>query len=194
MSSAMEIKRDFLNVLNKAKQFGMKETESGTVMLGHVPHVAPQAWFHILFSKLYRSHIELIEFSLKSTVPNCLRNLLYINNGMNIFSNNLSFYGYRVSINRSGDISTPFDIIELNQYYKPRDASGNEFFFASYRYDSSLVYINQQDKSIHRCAKGSVKPLNSWNNLSDFINIETNRLNGLFIEGKLINANCIITP
>jgi hypothetical protein len=108
-------------VTDRAKALGHRVLDNGTELVGHVPHVAPQAWLHTLFAPLPAADIAAWEQARGGTFPPALRAFFAHHNGLNLFSTGLALNGKRHSYERTGDAARqPFDFDDLNRYHAPR--------------------------------------------------------------------------
>jgi hypothetical protein len=172
------------DILKEAEKFGSKKQNDGTVLIGRTPHVAPEAWYHLVFAPLKERDLEGLEKKLKRAIPKSYRKFLGTHNGLILFSGSLSLDGYKKSYDRTSNHLTPFDLLTVNVYERPEDALDSHFFIGGYDWDGSLLYVEEKSKEIFRCTRDSVQPLNDWLNLDTLLEQEVARLNQLFKQGK----------
>ncbi len=187
--------RQLLQILEKDKASGEKYIEStGAFLIGHVPHIAPQAWLHAIFNGIPEEDVKRIEKQINLEIPSQYRTFLNHMNGLTMYSNTLNLYGLRSSFERTANsIWQPFSIIPSNTTERIKDASSDMIFIGIYNWDGSKLYINQSNK-VFRCSSKSTKPLNEWNSFEEMIIEESNRISNLFINGKEINSKIPTTP
>lgn len=179
----MESFESVLHTLEQAKAFGFRQLTNGTMLYGHVPHIAPEAWLHQLFSPVSDHDIFMIEEKIGLPVPSQFRDFLKFTNGVNLFSGSLSIYGKRTSYARSGDDAwQPFCVVTANTLDRPMQAKPWQFIVGSYRSDGSLVSIESRDGTAFRTKGRSAKILNRWRDFWTMLMEETSRLAGLFDE------------
>jgi hypothetical protein len=185
-----EYLQEVYNIIYKAKSFGYRKLDNKTELIGHVPHVAPQAWLHKIFAPLQEKEIDFLESEMKVDIPPVLEVFYFFNNGLGLFSSSLSFYGLRTSYERTGDaVWQPFDIILPNTFGRADDSSMNQLYIGSYDYDGSRLYIDNLTMKVYRCSRESSKPLNEWPSFEEMLLSETRRLDNLFdVEGKMKDA------
>jgi hypothetical protein len=190
------VKKEAISLIEKAKKIGFKEQKDGAKLFGHVPHVAPQAWLNVVYPPATEGEILKIEKELEDQIPKPYKDFLVTEaNGLSLFSSSLELYGYRRHYNRKSMEFLPFDLITPNLYERPGDASDYQFFIGSYNWDGSLVYMDKKTFKIHRCDRESVKPLNTWKALGDFLLKEVKRLSTLFDQkGMEKNSNTPTIP
>lgn len=166
-----------LKVAKQAASFGTSTSENGARMFGHVPHLAPEAWFHIIFPPLAGEDISELEKRLGRPVPQSYRDLLLRTNGLYLFSGSLSLYGLRRDYSRKISIREPFDLGDPNVYERPRRADPKWFIFSFYDEDSSNGYIDPRDGRVYRGNRDMTEPrLNQWASLDAFLEAEVRRL------------------
>lgn len=178
-----DIENAFLTFYDRViyyKTLGVKETKFAH-LIGKALHIGSEAWLHAIFKPITEKEILEINDKLDSEMPKVYENFLKVCNGFSIYGTTLSLYGYRYNnIRDLENIWQPFDIINANNKEKPIDAKNNHFFFGSYNWDGSKLYIDTNTLKIYRCLRESIKPLNEWADLADMLIGEINRLEKLF--------------
>jgi hypothetical protein len=178
---------DIYSIIEKAKIFGYKDVSNGAKLIGHAPHVAPEAYFHLIFPGLDEKDIHHMESQLGKGIPVPLATFYFINNGISIFSGSLSIDGLRRNYSREGDdVWQPFNIVDLNTFDAPPDTEENQLFFGGYQDDGSLLYVDLKDLSVYRCTRDSTRPLNAWPSFEEMLLSETQRLSELFDEKGIL--------
>ena len=124
--------------------------------------------------KLNYSVAELREKKLGCAIPEVYRNfLMNVSNGFDIMNCTLALHGCRTSYNRSDlDSWYPFSLEDIQKYERPKNATLEMFFFASYNYDCSKLYLNTSDNKIYYCDRYDATPLKSWDSLSAMLTSE----------------------
>jgi hypothetical protein len=180
-----------IKILERYKSLGYRELGNGTKLIGHVPHVAPEAWHHRIFPPLNENSIREIEKIIHMALPDSYVEFLKSTNGINMFSDSLSFSGLRLSYVRVGDESIqPYHIKTFNLYERPEDSENSFVFVGHYFDDGSLLYIDKSDGAVYRCTRESSKPLNRWDDFWGMLLSETIRLSKLFDrQGKKIDPD-----
>lgn len=168
-------------MLKRYEPLGVRNLANGTRLIGHVRHQAPDAYLHILFSGLNEKELSALEAKAGRPLPVCLKKFYAYSNGLELFSDSLSFYGLRTSYKRQGDeIWQPYCVSDPNVLERLSDASDDLFFFASYEWDGSLLYTSGCDKKINRCSAESSKPIGSWSSFEEMMGAEIERISKLF--------------
>lgn len=181
---------EILELLYRWEDCGKKITGNGTILICHVPHVAPEAWLHEIYPPLTEENILKVEKALQKSFPTELKQFYTLANGINIFSDSLSIWGQRDSYEREREnASLPYDIVFLNEEnncYCPKDW----IYFGSYSLDGSQMVVNlsSNKNTIFRVKNGSTEILNEWPSFSEWLSSEINRLAMFFdTKGKELN-------
>ena len=174
-------------LIKEQKALGAVEEERGS-RYGHIPQIAPKAYNIYTFAPLTDEQLALLERVLNREVPKQYRTFLtHVSNGMHIFSRCLNLYGLQGVLDRRGDFQGPFDLSIPNVYERPSNADSNCFFFGSYSYDASLLYIKDDINTVYYCARRDATPIKEWPSFSDMLIEEIQRLKSLH------NADGILT-
>lgn len=185
-------------VLEKAAKYGVRHAGTGAILYGHVLHRAPEAWFHEIYPPLDSNELSQLEESLATTIPPTYREFLTTySNGITLFSCNLSFDGLRRNYKRDTDSSRqPFDIIRYNVDERPENSKDTYFYIGGYTDDGSLLFLDSSSDFVYRCDRDNASILyNRWNNFSEMLCSEVERISGLFDEfGKELNPDVPTTP
>lgn len=175
----MEYVRYIQALIKEQKALGAVEGEVVS-KYGHIPQIAPEAYNIYTFAPLTDEQLALLERVLNREVPKQYRTFLtHVSNGMHIFSRCLNLYGLQGVLDRRGDFQGPFDLLIPNVYERPSNADGNCFFFGSYSYDGSLLYIKDDVSTVYYCARRDATPIKEWPSFSDMLIEEIQRLKSL---------------
>jgi hypothetical protein len=187
---------EVFRVIRQASAFGEATSENGATMYGHVPHVAPEAWFHIVYPGLDDQEMADVECSLGRPIPAAYRQLLKVSNGLTLFSGALSLEGRRRDYSRKVSIRLPFDLADPNVHERPRAADQAWFIFGFYQSDGSRAWIDPLDGGVCRGNRNLTQPrLNQWPSLDDFLTTEVTRLSAHFDDsGRRLNPTRPTTP
>lgn len=168
-------------VVREAETFGKEVSENGALMYGHVPHIAPLAWFHIVYPGLDEPALAQLEAKLNRPIPSEYRDLLRTANGLSLFSGSLALYGLRTDYSRRVSIRLPFDLSVPNVKERPRSADPTWFIFGFYDADGSHAYLDPKVGAVFRGTRNLTEPrLNRWASLDDFLFAEAHRLAAQF--------------
>jgi hypothetical protein len=171
--------------LEKYKSKNSKVLKDGTQLIFHAPHIAPEAYLHIIFPPLNTHDLVKIENLTKRKVPIDYKNFLLISNGLSIFSGSLTLDGLRKNYNRTNETRQPFSLEIPNVLERLADSEESYFYIGGYKWDGSLLYIDSTNNKVFRCLENSSKPINQWFNFKEFIISEFNRLSTLFDENGI---------
>ena len=92
-----------MKVVNRFRSLGTLELSTGVVLIGHVPHVAPEAYMHVLYPPLDASQIASIENAIARQVPVELKTFYQRLNGVQLFTYAMWVNGLRRSCVRAGE-------------------------------------------------------------------------------------------
>jgi hypothetical protein len=169
------------DIARRAAAFGVATSKDGAKMYGHVPHIAPQAWFHIIYPGLTPTHIHELERELGMPIPRQYAAFLQRSNGLTLFSGQLDMYGRRTDYSRDPQIRQPFDLALPNVKERPRLAQPSWFIVGFYRSDGSHAYVVGESPEVFRANRDMSEPtLSHWPSLGAFIASEISRLEGHF--------------
>lgn len=177
---------------------GTRKVEAtGALLVGHAPHVAPEAWLNSVYPCLSEQETVELEKLLGTAIPPEYRHFLQnISNGVNILVTELCLYGKRANYIRSltDAARQPFNICDL-VYEKPCTADENMFFIGGYDWDGSKLYIDKRDNQVYFCRQDDSTPLKSWVSLEKMLLDEIPRLYSLFDDnGVQLNENQSTLP
>ncbi|HTE13355.1 MAG TPA: SMI1/KNR4 family protein [Chitinophagaceae bacterium] len=177
------------------ERLGVKILEDSTKLIAKAPHIAPYAWLHSIYKPLNADEILHLEKELSTEIPDDYKHFLSkCSNGLNIFIDAFSLYGFRKRQGRTiEDSYQPYSIITRNRTERLRDADSDMFFIGSYSWDGSLLYI--QKGKVYRCTRKFTKPLNEWLSFEEML---VNEIDRIFLlhdkEGKIINEDIPTSP
>ena len=175
----MEYVRYIQALIEEQKALGAVEEEVVS-RYGHIPRLAPEAYNIYTFAPLTEERLTLVEQNIGREIPCQYRTFLTnVSNGMHIFHRCLNLDGLQGSINRDLGIQGPFDLSDTNVYERPKNADKSCFFFGSYSYDGSLLYIKDDVSTVYYCARRDATPLKEWNSFSEMLIEEIQRLKSL---------------
>lgn len=190
-------KKELENLLMRFSHLGVTHSKNGALMIGKAPHIAEFAWLNVMYPCITEAEVCDLEKKLGCAIPEVYRNfLMNVSNGFDIMNCTLALHGCRTSYNRSDlDSWYPFSLEDIQKNERPKNATQEMFFFASYNYDCSKLYLNTSDNKIYYCDRYDTTPLKSWDSLSDMITSEIERIFGLFdADGRISNRMAPTTP
>ena len=173
--------KEFLEKLKEKLPDGLQFiTENGSILLKNVPHIAPKAYLHSLYAPLEAKELHELEATISYPLPEELKQLYKIVNGIDLYCGTLYLYGLRKDNARTvlATIQQPFDISLPNNTsfgYHIKKA----IYIGGYKYDGSVIGYEIESGQIFRQSKSDKNVLNRWSNLNEFIFSEYERLSTL---------------
>jgi len=189
--------KNILNNLYEAETWGGKVVQkNGTIILGKVPHLGPEAWLHEIYAPLNEQEIKSLELNLKMNLSTSIKDFYRCCNGLSIFSDELRLYGYQKIFTRSIEADRePYSIILKNVEERLKDAKKEYLFLGSYKEDGSQIIYNQLNGKVVRSERyASKKILNEWENIVIFLESEIIRLSKFYSNGFDKDVDAIKTP
>jgi hypothetical protein len=185
-----------LETMNQYTHLGTRILGNGTTLIGHVPHLAPEAWLHTIFTPLNSEELNQVASAVGGKIPSVFASFLLRCNGLRLFSCSVTIDGLRTSFARTGDaVWQPFSIRTPNVDERPRWAKPTFFFVGGYQWDGSLLYLDNSNQQVFRCRTKSSKVLTEWPSFEVMLETETQRLAQLFDqEGRQIRPEQPTTP
>jgi hypothetical protein len=178
----MEYFERLVSKIDAYRVLGFKTLQNGVVLVGHIPHIAPEAYLHTLYPRLSTSEIDTLERIVGSAIPAEFILFLQRTNGADLFLSSLAIHGLRKSYTRSGDDARqPYALELINVQERPRKAKASYFFVGTYRLDGSLVFMDTVDQQVFHCSKSCGKIRGTWPNFGAMIEAEFDRLAALDI-------------
>ena len=190
-------KKDLEKLLMRFSHLGVSHSKNGALLIGKAPHIAEYAWLNIMYPCITEAEVCDLEKKLGVAIPEVYRDfLMNVSNGLNVMNCTLALHGCRTSYNRADFESRyPFNIEDVQKSERPKNATPEMFFFASYNYDCSKLYLNTSDNKIYYCDRYDATPLKSWDSLSAMLTFEIERIFGLFdADGHIISRMAPTTP
>lgn len=179
------MKREELEkLLRRYAHLGVQYSKNGALLIGKAPHIAEYAWLNVMYPCATEEEICKLETRLGTAIPKIYKDfLMNVSNGLNVMNCTLALHGCRTSYNRA-DLESryPFNLEDVQKYERPKNSSPEMFFFASYHYDCSKLYLNTLDNKIYYCERYDATPLKSWNSLPEMLSEEVKRIYTFFDE------------
>jgi hypothetical protein len=179
-------KEKVLAPLEEWAHLGEKSNESGTRLIGHVPHVAPQAYINIVYPPLSEENFEEFEKRFAKPIPMQYRSFLGSANGLNIFSDAFRVMGY-VPLKRSGtSVHThPSNFMMSNVSARMKGLDPEDIIVGWYKSDGSYVLLNEAGKAIRFDAKGDGTMIKEWPDFDTWVTSEVAFLNQEYKSGNI---------
>jgi len=183
-----------LKFLEKARHLGSVE-QDGVQLIGHVPHVAPEAYLHLVFPGLNDKEVEQLDVEIRRRLPAWLRDFYRRANGIDMFSGTLSIHGLRRYLIDDNGAPQPFSLSLINVDERVPGAPDDCIFFATYGFDGSLLCTLGKGNQVYRTGRETFEILNRWKTFSSAIIEETERISNLFNNnGELKHPDAPTTP
>lgn len=173
--------------LEEWSQFGEKTNVVGTRLIGHAPHIAPNAYVNVVYAPL--SNAELQEFSerLERKIPDQFKSFLTYANGLMVFSGAIRVMGY-TPLDRKSDthiFNYPSNIIVPNVSARVKGLSSAEVLVGYYKEDGSYLSIEESGRAVRFDAKGSGNLIKDWPDFDTWLSSEIAILNDDYKAGKV---------
>jgi hypothetical protein len=187
---------DVMTLILEWEPLGCRVAADGARLIGHVPHVAPEAYLHVVFPALDDEGIAQIAEQIGRSLPPDLEAFFRMANGIDLFSSSLCVDGLRGDYVRTdNDAWQPFSISLINLDERPPDADDCHVFFGGYNWDRSLLYLAPWSPKVYRCSPTTAEPLNEWPSLGHMLVSEVKRLALLFDrQGRKLDADQPTVP
>lgn len=172
-----------LKRLAEWEHLGTRETDAGSRLIAHIPRDFPQAYLHRFLAPVPESAWLVDSPGLTGQ----LRDLYSICNGLSLFAGSLSLWWLRSHYTR--DLPAQFQPFHLATHHREciqtfhrlqEHQEEDRVFFGSYAEDGSAIFTRPSSLEIHRVARHSPQPANSWRDLQTFLTSEYDRLDNLF--------------
>lgn len=189
-------RKKLVDSFKRYEHWSRKETENGTLLIGNPHKDKPYWWLIKIFSPISREELNRLKDELH--IPDIYSYfLLEYCNGLDLFLGTLSLFGYRRNMIRTPSqvIQQPFNVATINLNECPKNSKQNYFYFGSYNWDGSLIYMDTKDNCIYLCHRYDSTPIFKWNSFKSFLDTEVPRICSLFDDnGEEINPDCSTLP
>ena len=192
-------RKTFDQLLSKYSHLGKKYIEeTGATMIGHAPHIAPEAYLNMAFEPLSKEEISQLEGRLHKIIPDPYKDFLMNGSNGATVCCELFLYGYRRYSDKDKGIIyvfEPYDLEDINCRDWITKPSPNMFFFGSYDWNGDELYMDRESLEIVLCSTPDLTPLYKWKSFDDFLQEEVNRLYTMFDEnGVQLNESSSPLP
>lgn len=188
-------RKDLINYFSKYENWAHKEATNGTLLIGNPYKEKPFWWLIHIFPKVNSTQLNnFSEQQLK--IPKVYKDFLEnVSNGFLLFLGTLALEGIRESLSRAFDVEEPFSLLTSNIKERPKNAEETFFFFGSYNWDGSQLYIDTKNEHVYLAKRYTLEIIYEWSTFEEFINSEIPRICSLFDDnGELLNPDCSTLP
>ena len=157
----------------------------GAHRMAHVPSLGDMAYLNIIHdaadAEIQGSIIDPL------CLPRQLRDFYRTYNGVDLFSDSLSVYGFFPVVfqyeRADMDRSYPYNIMDLNERFLDNVMSSDVFFFGSYGYDRFPVFMDKSTGSVYYSSEDDPNRIRAtWPDFETWIENEIRRLSECFDE------------
>lgn len=177
--------------ISKWSQKGEKLLSNGVRLVCPIPHVAPEAWLHVLFPPLTKPEIEEVERNLRAPLPDDFKDFLRKTNGLHMFAYNISIWGVRKNFARSGDEAwRPFNLISHNdEADRPSGSPEGVIYFANADGGDTWCFFefNKNGYIVGKTDRHNFRSIGNWPDFATWLLDEIESVEILFdSEGVMI--------
>jgi hypothetical protein len=162
---------------------GVTTLNDGAQLIGHVPHVAPFAYLHIIPAPLKEKEISASADALGISLPDDFHDYLLYANGLHAFSGTIAVYGFRKNYQRADVVAAsaqPFDLSIPNHFERPKSIRDTQIVVGGYKVDGSQVVMDGSGRT-HRILEQDANQIsNTWSSFSEWLTSEVLRLSSIF--------------
>ncbi|MBK8186909.1 MAG: SMI1/KNR4 family protein [Cellvibrio sp.] len=150
----------------------------GTRLIGHCPHIAPQAYLHVLYAPLSEEELQEFRERIGRPVNHELDNFYRFVNGIMIYSGAIRVLGY-VPLKRKSNTQIynyPSNIIIPNVSARIKGLSDGAIIIGFYQADGSYASIEENGCVVRFDAKGDGSLIQKWPSFENWLSSEVIRL------------------
>lgn len=164
---------EVVRIMSKWSPKGEKWLSNGVRLICPTPHVAPEAWLHVLYPPLASEKIEGLEKKLGISLPQDFKDFLLRANGLEMFSYRISVFGVRKNMARTGDEAwQPFDLVDHNyDTMCPDDSPEDVVYFGSAPDGASWCFFEFDGESyrVGKTDRHSFRPTSYWSDFGSWL-------------------------
>jgi hypothetical protein len=176
--------KEVVQVMSRWSSEGDKQLSSGVRLVCPTPHVAPEAWLHVLYPPAAVGDIQRAEKQLGTLLPDEYKAFLLRANGLEMFSYRLAVWGIRKNMARTGDEAwQPFDLVNHNYESNRPKASPSDFvYFGSVDGGETWCFFesNHGSHRVGKTSRESYKPDTYWPNFGTWLRDEVRSIESVF--------------
>ena len=183
-----EFENQIIRLLTAWTHLGDMTNKMGTRLIGHVPHVAPKAYLHVIFAPLSEEDNNALSEALGRPLPEQLHRFLSFANGMMIYSGSIRVMGYEKNykFHSLAVYDFPPSILSRNVHARMKGLSDAAVIVGFYKEDGSYVSIEEDERVVRFDAQGDGGSIQEWRDFDTWLFSEIDYLSGFFDrEGKM---------
>lgn len=184
--------REVVRTTTKWSAKGEKLLSNGVRLICPVPHVAPEAWLHVLFPPLFPAETETMEKNLGILLPNDFKRFLQQTNGLELFSYRVSIFGLRKNFAREGDEAwQPFNLVSHNREGdRPDGSPANVIYFAADDGGDSWCFFEPDGEGyrVGKTDRHNFRPTTYWPDFAAWLLDEIESIEMLFDSDGVMTA------
>lgn len=168
---------------------GEIKSEADAQLLGHVPHIAPKAYMHLVYAPLNDEDLIKLEKQIERKLPEQLKKFYEFANGIDIFSGGISLFGYFPYERKfkSHPHNYPGDIQIPNVQARIKGMHEVDVIIASYKWDSSIAIIEEDGSVVRYDIQNGGQVVQTWPDFDTWITSEIEHYSQFFDEnGKMM--------
>ena len=163
---------EVIRTISKWSARGEKVLSTGVRLVCPTPHVAPEAWLHVLFPPLAPEKIAETERKLGALLPEDFKKFLMQANGLMLFSYRIDVFGVRETWVRTGDAAwQPHDLVNHNyETGRPAGSPAEVIFFGSVERSEWCFFEFQEGKyRVGKTSREIFRPSAYWENFASWL-------------------------
>lgn len=179
-------REQILAPLEAYSRLGEAVNEIGTRLIGHVPHIAPRAFAHLVYAPLADSEKAELSSRLGRPIPNQFGEFLAFANGLSLFVGEMRVMGY-VPLQRKASVTAhnyPSSIIIPNVSARLRGLTHDDVVVGWYRVDGTYVAIQNDGSAIRFNPKTDGERFNQWPDFGTWLATEIVRIGSSWERSK----------
>lgn len=187
----VQFEEKIIKPLEAWEHLGEVTNEMGTRLIGHVPHIAPKAYLHVIYAPTDSEEFAELDERLGRPAPNQLKQFFKFANGLRIFSGWVSVEGF-VPYKKKAEkhpYNYPADIMFPNSVARIKGLSDGATIVGSYKIDSSKVLIEEDGHVIRIDAQGDGGLIQEWPDFDTWLFSEIEYLSQFFDKDGKITAD-----
>ena len=186
-----EFEEKIIKPLEAWSQLGEVTNDMGTRLIGHVPHIAPKAYLHVVYAPSDSEEFAELDERLGRPVPAQLKRFFEFTNGMMIFSGSIRVMGF-VPHKRKAEVHVynyPSDIETPNSGARIKGLRDDAVVVGFYKHGGSYAVIDSDGSVARFDPKGIGKLIQEWPDFDTWLFSEIERLSEYFDENGKMTAD-----